>query len=335
MGSKFGSWNFTDTEYITEPLIPLCIVGAGVVAVVLIKRYTSGGVCRSTARLEGKTVVITGANTGIGKETAIDLAKRGARVILACRDMEKGSQALKEVCDASGSPHNVALYHLDLASLKSVRKCADEILKSEDKINILINNAGVMMCPYTKTEDGFEMQFGTNHLGHFLFTHLLLDRIKTSAPSRIVNVSSVAHSFGKMNFEDLMSEKKYNSITAYGQSKLANILFTRELARKLEGTGVTVYALHPGAVKTELARHTVFDSQIFKFLFFPLIWLLWKNSWQGAQTSIYCAVAEELEGISGKYYSDCAEKKTSRLAQNDDDARKLWEISEKLVGMKS
>ncbi|XP_013412744.1 retinol dehydrogenase 13 [Lingula anatina] len=315
------------------PLIPICIAGGGAAAVLLIKCYTGGGICRSTARLDGKTVVITGANTGIGKETAIDLAKRGARVILACRDMKKGQQALEEVSNVSESPNSVVLHHLDLASLKSVRKCADEILKKEEKIDILINNAGVMMCPYTKTEDGFEMQFGTNHLGHFLLTNLLLDRIKASAPSRIVNVASRAHEMGEMNFADLMGEKGYSSVKAYGQSKLANILFTRELARRLEGCGVSTYAVHPGAVKTELGRHLFLSHPIFEYLLFPVIWLLLKTPKQGAQTSIYCSVAEELDGISGKYYSDCAELEPSRRAQNEDDAKKLWEISEKLVGL--
>ena len=157
------------------------------------KRYFQGGRCHSTKSLKGKTVVITGANTGIGKETAVDLAKRGARIIIGCRNMEKGKEALKEIQERSGST-DVFLEKLDLASLDSVRKFADNILKNERRLDILINNAGVAGCPHQKTEDGFEMQFGTNHLGHFLLTMLLLDRLERSAPSRIINVSSNRHS---------------------------------------------------------------------------------------------------------------------------------------------
>ena len=190
------------------------------------------------------------------------------------------------------------------------------------------------MCPYSKTKDGFEMQLGVNHLGHFLLTSLLLDRLKEDVPSRIVNVSSLAHEFGKINFDNLMSEKSYNRMTAYGQSKLANVLFTRQLAERLEGTGVTVYSLHPGSVRTELARH-MFSSPwlgVLYILAYPFYFITSKTAWQGAQTNIYCAVAEELEGVSGRYYSDCAEKKLKPHATDDAVAKKLWEVSEQLTG---
>ncbi|XP_067234128.1 retinol dehydrogenase 12, like [Chanodichthys erythropterus] len=282
----------------------------------------------SDARLDGKTVIITGANTGIGKETAIDMAKRGARIIMACRDTEKADAALKEVKDASGN-QDVVTRRLDLADSKSIREFAENINKEEKQVNILINNAGLMACPYGKTADGFEMQIGVNHLGHFLLTYLLLDLIKRSKPARIITVSSMVHQFGTINLEDLNSEKNYDKQKAYAQSKLANILFTRSLAKKLEGTGVTAYALHPGVVQTDLWRHMNIVLQAGLWLSKPLT----KTTAQGAQTSIYCAVAPELETESGKYYSDCAPAKCSQAAMDDETAQRLWELSCKMLGI--
>ena len=228
------------------------LVGALVLRAV--KKYYGGGVCYSKAMLTGKTVVITGANTGIGLETAVDLAKRGARVILACRDVARGKAAEAEVKERSKSD-DVVFSKLDLSSLQSVREFSERTLEEESHIDILINNAGVMIPPYSTTEDGFELQFGVNHLGHFLLTDLLLERIKKAPASRIVNVSSAAHHRGKINFDDLQSKQSYSRISAYRQSKLANVLFTQALAKRLEGTNTTAYSLHPGAIKTELGRH--------------------------------------------------------------------------------
>ena len=296
------------------------------IAMYFFRKFCAGGVCSSKRELHGKTVIITGGNTGIGKETAIDLAKRGAKVIIACRSMERGSKALKEIQEGSGSV-NVHLKVLDLASLKSVCLFADEVNSTEQRLDILINNAGVMMCPKWETEDGFEMQFGTNHLGHFLLTNLLLDMIKKSVPSRIVTVSSMAHSWAKgINFEDINSEKSYKPAIAYCQSKLANILFTNELHRKLDGSGVSCCSLHPGVVDTELQRYSRWLAWPMKFLF--------KTPQEGAQTSIYCAVQEGLEKDSGKYFSDCAVKEPSRQAKNDDEAKRLWLLSEEMVGLR-
>ncbi|XP_061191784.1 retinol dehydrogenase 12-like [Saccostrea echinata] len=309
------------------------VVGVGITYFAL-RRYCAGGVCRSKARLDGKTVIITGANTGIGKETAIDLASRGARVILACRDVLRAERAATEII-AKTNNQNVAVRIVDLASLASIRKFADNINKTEPKVNILINNAGIMMCPYWKTEDGFEMQFGVNHLGHFLLTNLLLDKIKSSAPARIINVSSLAHTrTEKINFDDINSEKDYDSRFAYRQSKLANVLFTRELNRRLEGTNVTANSLHPGLVLTELIRYLPQTVPAYLRIFFPLILFFAKTPKQGAQTSIYCAVEESLENVTGKYFSDCAIKEEAKAAQDDEVAKKLWEISEKMVGLK-
>ena len=309
--------------------VAVCSVGV----VALKYFYFAGGVCTSKARLDGKTVVITGGNTGIGKETALDLAGRGARVILACRDLAKAENAASQIRETSGNG-NVLVKKLDLASLKSIRSFADEILGEESRLDILINNAGIMQCPHWKTEDGFEMQFGVNHLGHFLLTNLLIDLLKKSAPSRIVNVSSLSHRWGKINFDDLTGDKNYNARVAYSQSKLANVLFTRELSKRLMATGVTANSLHPGVVKTELGRHMSFNKSLLKnFFYIPLFWVVFKTPTQGAQTTIHCAVAEELEKISGRYFSDCAEKEPAEQAKDDGVAKQLWEVSAALVGL--
>uniref|UniRef100_A0A673H547 Retinol dehydrogenase 12-like n=1 Tax=Sinocyclocheilus rhinocerous TaxID=307959 RepID=A0A673H547_9TELE len=251
----------------------------------------------SSVRLDDKTVIITGANTGIGKETVRDLAKRGARVIMACRDLEKAEAARKELMEDSGN-QNIVANKLDLSDTKSIRAFAELINKEEKQVNILINNAGIMMCPYSKTADGFEMQFGVNHLGHFLLTYLLLDLLKKSAPSRIINVASVAHTWGSIHLDDINSEKSYSPRRAYGQSKLANILCTRSLAKKLQGSGVTVYSLHPGVVQSELFRNLSKPVQIAVKVFSPFT----KTTIQGAQTTIYCAVEPKLDNESGGYY---------------------------------
>ncbi|XP_062513210.1 retinol dehydrogenase 14-like isoform X2 [Corticium candelabrum] len=298
-------------------------------------RYIGGRMCRSLVMLNGKTVIITGANTGIGKATAIDLAGRGARVIMACKDTQRGQKACGEVKELSGS-ENVVFGRLDLADLGSVRDFVRKVLEEERQVDVLINNAGVMACPFTKTSDGFEMQLGVNHLGHFLLTNLLLDRLKASAPSRVINVSSKLHDRGQINFEDLQSEKSYGGVRAYAQSKLANVLFTRQLAERLDGTGVTVCSLTPGLVRTELGRHMFRSKLVYRILWvvlYPLYWLVTKSPSQGAQTLIYCAVAEELEGVSGRYYADCAETKLREHAMDDGVAKKLWEISEQLTGL--
>ena len=204
-----------------------------------------GGQFKKDTRIDGKVVIITGSNSGIGKETAIDLAKRGGKIYIACRDIQRGEAALKEIRKISGSD-KVHFLQLDLASLDSVREFSRKFHELESQLHILINNAGIMACAKDKTKDGFELQLGTNHLGHFLLTNLLLDLLKASAPSRIVNVASILHLIGRINKTDLMRNKFYNRWLVYGQSKLANVLFTHELAQKLRGSGVTANSLHPG-----------------------------------------------------------------------------------------
>ncbi|XP_036607715.1 retinol dehydrogenase 14-like [Trichosurus vulpecula] len=297
--------------------------------------------------MRGKTVIVTGANTGLGRATAAELLRRGARVILACRDRGRAEQAAAELLReqeqaraqaqvppaAEGGPAGeLIVKELDLASLRSVRAFCQEVLQEEPRLDVLINNAGVFRCPYMKTEDGFEMQFGVNHLGHFLLTNLLLDRLKESAPSRIVVVSSKLYKYGEINFEDLNSELKYNKSFCYSQSKLANILFTRELARRLEGTNVTVNVLHPGIVRTDLGRH-INIPLLAKPLFNLASWAFLKTPEEGAQTSVYLASSPEVEGVSGKYFGDCKEEDLLPKAMDDSVARKLWDISEAMVGI--
>ncbi|XP_061467053.1 retinol dehydrogenase 12-like isoform X3 [Rhineura floridana] len=291
------------------------------------RKYIAGGVCKSTAKLNGKVVVITGANAGIGKETAKDFAGRGARVILACRDMAKAETAACEIRSKTGNQQVIAR-KLDLANTKSIREFAENFLKEEKELHILINNAGVMLHPYSKTADGFEMHFSVNYLGHFLLTFLLLERLKQSAPGRIVNVSSLAHHGGRIRFHDLQGEKCYNRALAYCHSKLANILFTRELARRLQGTDITVNAVYPGIVSTELTRHSPVLDTLRKSVPFLL-----KTPPEGAQTSVYCAVAEELESVTGKYFSDCKPAYVSPQGRNDETAKQLWTVSCELLGI--
>lgn len=298
------------------------------------------GKCVSKARLDGKTAIITGANCGIGKITAKEFYRIGARVVMACRDIQKAEEAAQEIQKTVTSANDsepvgqIVIKKLDLSSFTSIKQCAKDILQSEQQINLLINNAGIMMCPQSKTEDGFEMQFGVNHLGHFLLTCLLLPRILQSTPARIVNVSSLAHERGRMHFDDLNMEKNYAPFQAYAQSKLANILFTKQLADRLKNTGVNVYAVHPGLVKTEIGRHfgdTIFPG--FRSLIKIALFFRLKTPEQGAQTSIYCSIDEQLADESGLYYSDCKKTTPSGKATNSEDAATLWEKSVKMVGL--
>ncbi|XP_041670126.1 retinol dehydrogenase 12-like [Cheilinus undulatus] len=282
----------------------------------------------SPERLDGKTAIITGANSGIGKETAIDLAKRGARIIMACRDLERGQAAVQEVIERSDND-NVVYMNLDLSDSKSIREFAEAVNKDEPRLNLLINNAGVMFSAYGKTVDGFESQIGINHFGHFLLTYLLIDLMKRSAPGRIVMVSSIAHRLGTINLDDINSEKSYDRKLAYSQSKLANVLFARTLAKKLEGTGITTYSLHPGIVQSELWRHTSAPMQLLMKLAGPII----KTAPQGARTVIYCAVEPSLAKQSGGYYSDCGPTNPAEAGKDDVLGEKLWELSCQMLSL--
>ncbi|XP_078000924.1 retinol dehydrogenase 14-like [Glandiceps talaboti] len=312
--------------------IAVGFAAVGSIGVLLARRYFAGGVCRSMAKMTGKTVIITGANCGIGKATAMELAKREARVIMACRNVQSGRDAATDIRRKT-SNGDLIVKHLDLSSFESIRGFSKEIIAEEKRLDVLINNAGLFQCPYMTTEDGYEMQLGVNHLGHFLLTNLLLELLKKSSPSRIVVVSSKLHKKGVIDFENLnMTEVNYDKAAGYNNSKLANVMFARELARKLDDSGVTVNCLHPGIVWTNLARH-INVSTLVKIVFRPLIWLILKNPMEGAQTTLYLTVTPELENVSGKYFGDCHEKPFTPAAQDDGVAKKLWEVSEKMTGL--
>jgi len=287
------------------------------------------GVCTSPSRLDGKTVIITGANTGIGKETALDLAQRGARVILACRDTSKAYAAKDDIIQKSGNA-NVEIRQLDLASLSSVRNFAAGILQTESRLDVLINNAGCAgYAEKQLTEDGLEYQMQANYFGHFLLTNLLLGLLKKSAPSRIVNVSSIAHKWAKeLDFTNLNSEKNYDPSNIYNTSKLCQILSTRHLAPLVIKSGVTVNCLHPGCVETGIFQRAPLWLVIPFYIFVKLIFKNWK---EGAQTSIHLAVSNEGSRTTGEYFADCKVTKMSDYAANVGVAKKLWETSELLV----
>ncbi|KAM6461044.1 dehydrogenase/reductase SDR family member 13-like [Liasis olivaceus] len=284
--------------------------------------------CRNTVRLRGKTVLITGGNAGIGKATAVDLARRGARVILACRNKAKGESAVYDIRRESGN-NEVVFMILDLASLDSVRAFAETFLRSEPRLDILINNAGVL--DNSKTEDGFSQAFQVNHLAHFLLTHLLLDQLKRCAPSRIIVLSSIAYQIGKIDFQNIHkpTEGKWKLLKSYSNSKLANILHVRELANRLEGSNVTAYAVHPGFIKTNIVRSFI------GWFHMPLRFLkpFLRDCNEGAQTTIYCATEEGIETLSGQYFARCQQKETWPKARDDVLAKKLWEFSERLLGL--
>ncbi|CAH0395594.1 unnamed protein product [Bemisia tabaci] len=292
-------------------------------------------------RIDGKTVIVTGCNTGIGKPTAQEFYRVGGRVIMACRDVSKAEKAADEIRKEVelSFPHDKAgkliVKKLDLSSLESIRNFVDDLNDSEDQINILVNNAGVMSPTRKTTADGFELTFGTNYLGHFYLTLLLLPKILASAPARIVNVSSLAYEYGRIHWDDLSLERHYGMFTAYSQSKLANILFTRELASRLDGSGVTAYAVHPGMVPTELTRFT--DKYYILTTVKKSLSQLWSrvhtNVLEGAATSLYCALDESTATESGFYYRDCARKELAPNALSEEDAKKLWDLSLKLVGL--
>ncbi|XP_048259619.1 retinol dehydrogenase 12-like isoform X1 [Haliotis rufescens] len=306
---------------------------------ILLRQWLVGSPVRSQARMDGKTVLITGGNTGIGKATAQELMKRGARVIIACRDVVKGAAALKDI-HVANSQNQGACKLLDLASFQSIRSFVDNFLQEEKKLDVLINNAAVAIGPRLESRDGYEMQFAVNHLGHFLLTNLLLDVMKKSAPSRIINVSSKGYAMGKMNFDDINSKKEYKAFDVYAKSKLANVLFTRELSSRLRGSGVTVNCLHPGVVYTEIGRNvTQLDfNWLIKFLLGTvgeaLYYLFANTPKQGARTTVYCAVAPEMENISGKFLSDSRICDLLPHAMDADDAERLWCLSEEMVKLK-
>ncbi len=272
-----------------------------------------------TQDLSGRVVLITGANTGIGRATAEVLAKNGAHIIMACRSREKTEPVMHEIRTLCGHDR-VEFIPLDLGSLASVRKCAETFLTRDLPLHILINNAG-LAGHKGLTSDGFEMTFGVNHLGHFLLTMLLLDRIKQSAPARIVNVASRAHKrTNTFDFDILRQPYKGNPMSAYAVSKLANVLFSAELARRLEGTNITTYSLHPGVVASDVWRSVPWPIR-------PLIKRFMLTNEQGALTTLHCAMSPKAAHETGLYYDESKPKTPTTLAQDQSLARSLWDKS--------
>jgi len=276
--------------------------------------------------MQGKVCLITGGTNGIGKSTAQELARMGATVVIVGRNARKTSQVVEELRAASGN-NTVDSLQADLSSQLEVRRLANEFKSKYSHLHVLLNNAGAFFMQRQLSVDGIEMTFALNHLAYFLLTNLLLDTIKADAPARIINVSSGAHIAGKIDFDNLQGERNY-SINAYGNSKLANILFTMELARRLEGTGVTVNALHPGFVATGFAKNNgkVIASLI--SLFTPL---MARSPAKGAETSIYLASSPSVESITGKYFYDSHEIPAAPQATDMVVARKLWDVSAEIV----
>jgi NAD(P)-dependent dehydrogenase (short-subunit alcohol dehydrogenase family) len=283
--------------------------------------------------MQGKTVVVTGGNSGIGLETAEALAGMGARVIVTARNADKGRAAVAGIAQRLGGAAQLQLVVFDLADMASVRRGADEILEQAPRLDVLVNNAGVVLSDRHETVDGFEATLATNHLGPFLLTNLLLERLQQSAPSRIVNVASTAHTTARkgISFDDLQSTKRYRGMRVYGESKLANILFTLELARRLAGTGVTANSLHPGTVRTGYGA----DGDARGFLAFGLHIArpFFLSPAKGARTSIYLASSPEVEGVTGQYFDKCKPVKPRRWADDEEAAQRLWQVSEELVGI--
>jgi len=272
--------------------------------------------------LRGRVCVVTGANTGIGRVTARELARRGARVVLACRSRERTAAALDETRAAGGSEATASFLELNLGSLAAVRRAAEELLARESAIHVLINNAGLAGSRGT-TADGFEVTFGVNHLGHFLFTRLLLERLRASAPARIVTVASKAH-YGANGIDFAAVRQPRRSRTGYPEyevSKLANVLFSAELGRRLEGSGVTTYALHPGVVATDIWRRIPWPLR-------PLIKLLMTSVEDGAKTTLWCATSADAARETALYYEKAKPTKPSRPARDPALANELWSQSE-------
>ncbi|XP_058054836.1 retinol dehydrogenase 14 isoform X2 [Anopheles bellator] len=315
-----------------DPLTAIASVITGLAIVLsLIKYYLylTCGHFTSARKMDGKTVIITGANSGIGKETARDLARRGARVIMACRNMETAKVARDEIVKETNN-QNVVVLKLDLSSQGSVREFAAEVRRTERTLDVLVHNAGFAET-FRKTQsvDGIEFTMATNHYGPFLLTHLLIEPLKQSTgPGRIVVVASELYRFASVNLNNLNPLRSLPAYLYY-VSKCANIMFTRELARRLEGTAVTANCLHPGMI----------DSGIWRNVPFPLtlpmrvIKSFFKSSVEGAQTSLYLACSEEVQGVTGKYFMDCKEAGLSASICDMEKARKLWDESVKMVGL--
>ncbi|MGH8111581.1 MAG: SDR family oxidoreductase [Rhodanobacteraceae bacterium] len=287
----------------------------------------------TTTDLAGKTVMVTGATSGIGLEAAVVLARRGARVVITGRDPARIAAALARIREHSGS-NAVEALQADFASRAAVRRLAAEFLAKYPRLDVLVNNAGSVNPKRTLTAEGIETTFAVNHLAPFLLTNLLIERVIASAPARIVNVASVAHTRGELDFDDLDFKRGYHIMRAYARSKLANVLFTRELARRLAGTGVTVNAVHPGTVATGIWGHGAPASRVagalFSIVFTPAR-LFMLTPERGAQTIVYAATSSDLDGKTGLYLEKNQPTQAAPLALDDALAARLWDVSARLT----
>jgi NAD(P)-dependent dehydrogenase (short-subunit alcohol dehydrogenase family) len=280
--------------------------------------------------MQGKVCMVTGANSGIGKATALGLAQKGATVVMVCRDRARGEAAQSEIKTKSGN-NAVDLLLADLSSQQSLRQLVENFKQHYTQLHVLINNAGVFMLTRRATVEGLEMTFAVNYLAPFLLTNLMLDVLKASAPARIVNISSEAHEAGYIKMDDLQAKKHYRPMRAYGQSKLSLVLFTYELARKLEGTGVTANCLHPGFVATNIGQGGL--GLIGRTVAKLILSLVGISPEEGAKTSIYLASSPDVEGITGKYFVKSIPKESAPISYDESLQRQLWEESAKLVNL--
>jgi NAD(P)-dependent dehydrogenase (short-subunit alcohol dehydrogenase family) len=280
--------------------------------------------------MRGKVCMVTGANAGIGRATALGLAKTGATVVMVCRNRDRGQEALARVQQESGNS-SVRLLLADLSSQASIHRLATDFKALYPALHVLINNAGIIPRRRILTDDGLETQFAVNHLAYFLLTVLLLDVLKAGAPARIVNVSSQLHGRAPLDFDDLQSESGYNRTLVYARTKLANVLHTYELARMLEGTGVTANCLHPGVVATNLLADATGLPRVIRFA----ARVVRASPEAGARTSLYLATSPEVEGVTGKYFARERAVPSSEASYDQPAARRLWRISEELTGLSS
>jgi len=282
------------------------------------------------SNMQGKTVLVSGATNGIGKQSALELAKMGAQVVIIGRNKTKTEETLREIQSASANKDVHALI-ADLSSMAEVRRVAADFRKQFSRLDVLLNNAGAVFASRQETVDGYEMTFALNHLSYFLLTNLLLDMVKASAPSRIVNVSSDAQTSDALNFDDLQNKQSYGmgGFRAYAQSKLMNVMFTYELARRLAGTGVTVNALHPGVVNTGFGR----NNKGLMLVAMNVLSLFTIKAEDGAKTSIYLASSPEVQGVTGKYFDKSKPKQSPAVSYDEAAQKRLWDVSEQLTGL--
>jgi retinol dehydrogenase 14 len=278
--------------------------------------------------MAGKTVLITGASGGIGRATALGLATMGAHLAITGRDRERTEDAAREIRAAGGG--QVEVFVGDLSSQSEVRRLADEVLRSLHRLDVLVNNVGGYWDTRHVTADGLEHTFALNHLAPFLLTNLLRDRLIESSPARVVTVSSNAQAMGQIDFDDLQGERSYSGASAYNQSKLANVLFTYELARRLKGTAVTANALHPGVTSTSFG---VEDPRRIQQVLIPFLRPFMKSPAKGAATSIHAASAPDLEHVTGRFFANSKLKRSSKRSYDEADAARLWQVSADLVGL--